>query len=424
MTQVISSALMHNPELQRRRAKAEITQAEARAFSAVQNPFLTTEFDPMEKVYRFGIQKALETGGAPKWAEMASRKRAEIEQAELERDILDLKSNITRAYTEAYINQERIELYKEIYDFIKSKYKEYDNISVVDKLLIEEELINLEQQSEDARQEIEKAHLVMERLTGRNVIEGRKLQNPRVTRIKENLTLEMLVLTALIKRPEVLTIQKELELAEILRRLAIANFYPLIIVEVGGGFNVDAVEERPGSVFASVDIELPILGIEKRQLKAATIRVQQVLKQKKTIEENIKHDVTHTFSLYKYSKERIEKYEKVHLPRLIELMEEVRERYENGEIPIRELLTAEKSRLAIRNDYFDALSDYEYAVSELERAVGTSLEEEDGVFPPYSGGDTPPHAIPYGQQYERLPERLPEKPRRPAVYQPIAPFKF
>src|SRR5690606_6948215 len=114
------------------------------------------------------------------------------------------------------------------------------------------------------------------------------LQNPRVTRIKENLTLEMLVLTALIKRPEVLTIQKELELAEILRRLAIANFYPLIIVEVGGGFNVDAVEERPGSVFASVDIELPILGIEKRQLKAATIRVQQVLKQKKTIEENIK----------------------------------------------------------------------------------------------------------------------------------------
>jgi outer membrane protein TolC len=113
LTQAITSAIAHNPELQRLRSQAEITQAEARSSSTVQNPYFTFDADPLENDYRFGLQKAFETGGSPKWAGRASLKRAEIERARLETATVDLKRRVTSAYTNVYINQEKVIIYKE-----------------------------------------------------------------------------------------------------------------------------------------------------------------------------------------------------------------------------------------------------------------------------------------------------------------------
>ena len=297
-------------------------------------------------------------------------KRAEIQEAELNKRAIELESRVIDAFTIVYINREKIKLLEEIYNFIKSKHEESEKLSEVEKLLTAEDLLKILQDLEDARIEGEKAELILKKLLGREVPAETEFQCPKELKINDDMTEDKLIQISLKKKAEIIENDKELEFALLLKDLAKADWWPLIIADAG--VKVD-FEENQANVFAGLDIELPVLGMEKKQIEAAEKKIARIRENREILEKNTKLEVIETYKLYKFTKKRIEDYEQKHLPRIEKLISTIREKYEKNEISFMDFLKAEKSRIEIQNNYFDALFDFECAFSNLEKAVGISL---------------------------------------------------
>lgn len=114
----------------------------------------------------------------------------------------------------------------------------------------------------------------------------------------------------------------------------------------------------------------------KKEIEVSDARIKQVEDIRKIIEK-IKLEVEDSFKVYEFTKKRLIDYEEKHLPRIDELISIIYEKYQKEELSGRELLRAEQSRIAIHENYFIALYDFEDAFSDLERAVGIALVEEN-----------------------------------------------
>ncbi len=372
LQQAISSALQNNPELQLARGNLEAADLEIIAEANLLNPFFIFDADTGDKIYRFGLQKAFETGRPGRIRRKIGQKQKALRRAQLEVRIIEVEERVIDAFTDVFINQERIKLLEDTFSFIKTEQEEAEDLSEVNQLLVEEELLDILQGLEDAKIEVEKAKLVLAGLLGKEVSEETDLGNPRELKVKDGLTKEKLIEIALKKKPEIIENDMELELAQTLRELAKANYWPLIIADAGA--EVDFEEENAG-FFIGVDIELPVLGIEKRQIMATDRRIEQIKKGRKILEKNLKLEISEAYELYEFTRKRLEDYEDSYLPKKDELISIIRQKYEDSEISFMDLLKAEKSKLRIQNNYFDALFDFEDAFSNLEKAVGISLTE-------------------------------------------------
>lgn len=370
LQQAITSALQNNPDIQLEKGRIDITGIGAVSEANILNPFFTFDADIAEKTYSFGLQKAFETGRLGKIRKKIQDKRRELQDAILNKRAIDLEEKVIDAFTRVYINQEKRKLLDETFEFINNSKENAENLSEVDSLIIEEELLDIIQQLEDTKIEIEKARLLLEELVGEELERGSTFGDPRKLKIKGDLTEKDLLNKALKEKPEIIENDRQIELAKLLENLAKANYWPLIIADSGA--KVDFDEERAG-IFVGLDIELPVLGIEKRQIEAAQKRLDQIMENRKIIEKDIKLEVGEYYKLYEFTKKRLEDYDKKHIPKVESLINTIRKKYKENIITFRELLKAEKSRLKIQNNYFDALMDYENAFSDLEKAVGVSL---------------------------------------------------
>lgn len=375
LNQAISSAIRSNPDIQVQRGKISVMGQEVLSSAIELNPFFLFDTQPSEDVYEFGLQKPFETGRPGKIRKKIRDMRVELEKAELSAQVINLEDRVIDAYTQVFINQERIKVLKDSLDFILHSNEYTESLSEVEQLLAEGEIINITQNLEDSKIEVEKARLVLEELVGEEIRSQTNLGNPRELKIKEGLNEEKLIQIALRKKPEIIENEKELELEKLLKALAKSNLWPLIIA--AAGTRLDFKNERYG-VFISLDIELPILGLEKRQINAAELRIEQVMKARKTIIKNTKLEVSENYKLYEFTKQRLLDYEEKYLPKMQNLIDTVREKYLQEEVHFIDLLKAEKARILIMGNYFDALIDYENAFSDLERSVGVSLVGKDG----------------------------------------------
>ncbi len=379
LNQAITSALRNNPDIQQERGRLQRTNLEIFADVNVLNPFFLFDADLAQRTYSFGLQKAFETGGLGKIRRKIREKRVELQRAELNERIIELEDQVIDTFTQVYINQERIKLLEETFSFIKAKQQEAQNLSEIEELLAEEEIIDIIQRLEDSKIEVDKARLLLEELLGRKVTGETPLESPKELKIKGDMTEEELIEMALKEKPEIIENNKELELAELLKKLARANYWPLVIAD--GGVRINFQESQAG-IFIGLDIELPVLGIERKQIEAAEQRIELIKENRKILEKKIKLEVSETYKLYEFTKKRLEDYDREYLPRTKQLISSIREKYENNEISFSDLLKAEKSKIKIQNNYFDALFDFENAFSDLERAVGITLAEglpEPGV---------------------------------------------
>lgn len=373
MQQAITSALQNNPDIQLERGRVDITGIGAVSEANILNPFFLFNADTADNTYNFGLQKAFETGGLGKIRKKIQEKRRELQKAQLNERMIEVEERVIKAFTDVYINQERIKLLEKTFDFIKAGRKKAEDLSEVDELLVEEELLDIIQSLEDSRIEVEKAKLVLEELLGEKVEKGRRVGDPRDLKLKEGLTTEEeLLKKALEEKPEIIENKRQLELAQLLKDLAKADYWPLIIADAGAEVDFN---ERTAGVFVGLDIELPVLGLEKRQVEAAEKRIEQIKKNRETLEKDIRLEVSETYKLYEFTKERLRDYDRKYLPKIEKLIETIRKKYKKREISFIDLLKAEKSRIKIQNNYFDALFDFENAFSNLERAVGASLAE-------------------------------------------------
>lgn len=374
LQQAITSALQNNPELQLARGRLDAVDIESLAEANLLNPFFIFDADTADKIYRFGLQKAFETGGLGRIRRKIGEKQRALVRAELERRKIEIEEKVIDAFTDVFINQERIKLLQDTLSFIETEQERAQGLSDIDRLLIEEEMLDILQGLEDAKIEVEKAKLVLASLLGKEVSEETDLGNPRELEIREGLTGQRLIEIALEKKPAIIVNDRELELAQALRELAKANYWPLIIADAGG--EIDFEREHAG-FFIGLDIELPVLGIEKRQVMAADKRIEQLKEGREILERDIKLEVSEAYELYEFTRERLVDYEEKYLPRKDELISAIRESYKKGKIKFIELLRAERAKLRIQNNYFDALFDFENAFSDLERAVGISLAEKN-----------------------------------------------
>ena len=320
-----------------------------------------------------GFQKTFETGGIGKIRKIVAEKRLDLQEAQLSMQEIELKNKVTDAFAALYINREKIKILEEAYKFLSENFEEKENISEVDQLIFEEELLNIMQAQEDAKIALEKAVLLLENLIGEDIEEEKELEIFAEDELEKKFKLEELTQTALKKRPAIIENDKELSLAESLKDLAKADRWPLLIADSGSRF---FRKRNKYSAFFGIDIELPVLGVEKKEIEVSEARIEQIKETREIIEKDIEIEVEDNLKVYEFARKRLIDYEEKHLPRIEELITIIREKYEKDEVSCRDLLKAEKARLAFLANYFKALFDYKNAFSDLERAVGITLAED------------------------------------------------
>ncbi len=370
LQQAISAAVLASPELEKERIKMGITRAESIADTGVLNPFFIFDADPREREYEFGLQKAFETGRQGRHRKRIDQKREEMEETLINARIMDLKAKVINAYTAVYINQEKIKILEDSYNFIISEINQNDKLSALNELLVRGELTDIYQQKEDARIAIKQAISILTMLTGHRITEDVTLVDPTKLAAEPDLSTSQLVEIALKERHESILNKQDIELAKIAKDLAVSNLFPLVIVDAGAEVKL---EENTGQFFIGVDVELPVLGAEIRAIERTEERIEQVKKRQKIVEENIMVEVVDSYDVYKTAKERFQEYEQMHIPGINTLLSEIRMKYKNNEISFKDLLEAEKANISIVNNYLTSMLAYKNAITVLENAVGKSI---------------------------------------------------
>lgn|GEM_PF-6683031 len=377
LNQALTSAFQNNPDILLERGKVETAGLGVESEANVLNPFFLFDADTADKTYNFGLQKAFETGGLGKIRKKIQEKRKELQKARLQERVIALEEKVIKAFTQVYINQEKIKLLEETFKYIKKSREEIEDLPEEEELLTEVELLDIKQRLEDARIEIEKARLALEELLGEKVERDSRLGDPRNLDIKENMGKVELIQKALKENSKIIENESLLEIAQLQKNLAKADYWPLIIADAGAEIDFD---EKSTGVFFGLDIELPVMGLEKKQVKIAEKRIEQVKENRKIIESEIRLKISENYELYKFTQKRLEEYDQEYLPKVEKLIVKIREKYSKNEISFKDLLKAEESKIEVQNNYFDALIDFKNAFSDLEKAVGISLAKDLAKF--------------------------------------------
>jgi outer membrane protein TolC len=392
LNQAINIAVERNPVLQAELSRTGISKAEITGLKTVANPYFTFNSSIPEGIYSFGLQKIIQLGNTGKYRKNIASIRREIDLLEVQRKILDVRQETRDAYIQYFASRKKLSVYSEIYDKLKN-YVEHTRKNppknkFLDLLMAENELISLANNIEVTKYEIIKAQNHLEEIVGVDFDKEPALQEPtELPDLLKNLTGEnlsecskqkiaKLTQIALNCRPAAIEANKNIELSRNQYKLAQLGRIPLVILEAGAEIdnnNDEPEQENEVNAFINGNIELPIFDRHQGPVDQALAETEFNIEQKKSIDDNIAHEVKNAYTALAANKERILRYQNSLLPKAEELNKEAIKNYKNANLTASEFLRAERVYIDTQLAYLDALVDFQTAISELERAIGVQL---------------------------------------------------
>jgi cobalt-zinc-cadmium efflux system outer membrane protein len=190
--------------------------------------------------------------------------------------------------------------------------------------------------------------------------------------IKQNLILSELIKNSLKNRADLNVAIKSNELSEKQLRLLKAHRAPEFSLAAGYSYNsIVRNEIAPAPVHnsyaAGIVIPLKFSNINKGEIKAARLAVEQSGKIKQDVENTIVIEVTQAYNVYTAMDKQIENYSHD----LIESAEDILEGrtflYNKGETNLIDVLEAQRTYNEMKTEYYQIMYDYISATIELKR---------------------------------------------------------
>jgi cobalt-zinc-cadmium efflux system outer membrane protein len=125
--------------------------------------------------------------------------------------------------------------------------------------------------------------------------------------------------------------------------------------------------------FVQLGITLPLFHNQGAEIHQAQLTIHQDLLQNTALQRQIQKDITTAFLSLETARNNINIYQKKLIPASIYVLQLSKMSYLNGKTGLINVIYAQQAHLQLRQNYFQAVADYQHAWADLEKAVGEPL---------------------------------------------------
>jgi cobalt-zinc-cadmium efflux system outer membrane protein len=387
LSATMEAGIINNPTLKATRAKLGISDAQILQANLLLNPVLMSDNGVAEKTYRLGIEQTIELGGKRHKRTKLAKINKEITETEILTTLLDTRSNIRSSYIQLYKAQQELILSQEILDItqklseIANKREQAGDIAKLDVLQAEITMVKAKSDIQTSKLNVNQGFNNLAANIGSDISRTAILEKPvlyeefNTINNKDDEFVNKLVDIAYSSRPEIKTLEKNIEAQEMCLRIAKADIVPNLTVAVGP----DLVKESGTNlnVFAMANMEVPLFNRQQGTIKeiAAQKEVyeQELVAQKTKINQEIKN----AWAGIVNNAESIKIYENEIIPKAQDVLNKSNLSFKEGKSNILTSLNAQEAYINTKRGYIQVMADYENSLSDLERALGVGKGDDN-----------------------------------------------
>ncbi|WP_441000448.1 TolC family protein [Fodinibius sp. SL11] len=382
----LSKALLENPRLQSYGWQVRVKEAERIQASLLPNPTLNAEmenfggtgpfegYDAREVTVKLG-QKILLGADRLKRKRLAGATK-KLAGWDYEAQRLDVLTGVTKAYISALEAQRQWQQQKELVDVAQNLYNSISaqvkagKVSKLAQTKAQVELSRAKIDLENARNQWESARSSLAAYWGS--------EQPQFQQLKGELSMPSAipeyakVQTYIQQNPDVARWATELQQRESALDLAQARGIPDITVS--GGYK-RAEDLGASAAIVGVSIPLPFFDRNQGNIKAAKYELSRVQTQREAAVTQTYKALQTAYNKLDAAAHEVNQLQEQVLPGAKTAFEAAQIGYRQGKFDYLEVLDAQRTLFSTRTRYIQALAEYNRAVAEVERLVGTPLSE-------------------------------------------------
>lgn len=389
----VAVAMEQNPSLQASRHHADAARENVGTRGALPDPMLgfgyfietpETRVGPQESALM--LNQRIPFFGKLSLDRKIAARTADIADRAYDRNALDLRFNVQRAFYEYYAVTRIASVLAEEQELLR-RMEEVAQVRYANGLVRQQDALKAQlslSQVDDEIQVVDRRRSDVEaRLNALlNRRPGSPLPEPVVPDSLAGVPpIGSLVETALERRPEVQSARIEIERAQDSRSLAKRNYFPDLTlgaqwVQVGQR-DMPGLEDNGKDIFqVNASINIPLwVGKRSAAVGRAEADEARARSTKSSWEVRISNDVHDALEKVRIARDRVVLYRDVIIPQATQTFQASESDYQTGEANFLNYLDSERMLLAVRRKFYDVIADYGAKRAQLERTVGTPLAE-------------------------------------------------
>jgi len=387
-----------NPQLLAAQRNLKISAAGITIAGATPNPQISLQYG-FGSVYtkagnpqQLGINQTVELAG--KRSKRLSLAKSQYELAILQYNStrFDIHGQVRRAYAELAAaiasdrsQEEQVQLLQRLVYIAR---KRFEAGAAPEAELLQAQLVlnQTEPQLRQAQGRIRQARIQLNALMGDSPAQNIEITDPGMfnVAVKQTAlvpmtnaqipTIQSLLAQGYEQRLDFKSAQQQIEVAQRQLRLARAQRTPDL--QLSGGYlftTEDAPNPNTNGVFFGATVNLPIFYRQQGEVAQAQATIEQSTEQQNVVRSQIAVDVRSAYEALLIAREKIRKYQSRLLPDSREVLALAEESYQVGKTNLASAIAVEQADQQNRSAYVDAVTAYQSAYADLEKAVGTPL---------------------------------------------------
>ncbi len=392
LEQCTAIALQNNPLLQSVYKQYQASRARVRQAKALPQPEISLDYDLQPRFFDvgaageayIGVEQLIEFPGKRYLRGKIARKEADESLCDMEQAKLELVSQVKSAFYSLLLAQENHTYAQENRDYTldflakaKEKYAAGD-VSKLELLRARVEAAQAENRLKVAMKRVKLAKASLNFFLAREKNRPLSISGTLKSTLLA-LNLEELTTRSLELRPEIKKIETALAKEKLNRTQAYLNYLP--------DFSLGAARHRvtgePSTWDVTLSFQVPLFFWQplSGEVAEAKANIGAMKAQMQYAQLSIALEVENAFHNAQSYQDQIAFFEQEVLAEAQEAHRMSVESYKEGKIGSIELIAARKTLLEIKQAYAQTLFDYQLALAELEKSVGSILPIEQTVSP-------------------------------------------
>ncbi len=371
----IDRALAANPTIAAARLAGAVNAAALEVAGERPNPEATVEFEKEAPKQAFGFALPVELGGKRGKRLAVSQAAIRAGDAELAATITQVRNDVRRAYFEGVIAEARLEIFRELRDLSQrardSAQARFESGDAPRLETMQAELALSAAQNDAASAE----GAVVAAQSRLNALLGFSLDTRPLlsTAIDQGgpVTTAALLDRAHGASAELVVLDRRIEeqraKVDLARALRVPDIVPTATL------THDAEPEFTYGWRAGVTVTLPVFTTHKAGVLVEETTLALLTAQRQAAQLRIDGDVTAAAAIAETQRQAYARYRDVILPQAQQVEQLAQDSYQLGQTGIAALLQALQASRDARLRSLDAVSQFQAALADLERAIGTSL---------------------------------------------------
>jgi len=340
LEQATQLAINHNLQLKSALARRDVGQTQIKTANARLNPYLMSDNGIAERTYRLGLEQYIELGGKRKSRVAVATAQSQVIEADIRTQMLNLRTDVRRAYSHLYNALERKKTYQNIVQTtaellaVAKKRQQSGDVAMVDVLGARIAFANARNDEQTVAYQAIEAKNRLSSLMNQPLEPNIQLAPP-TTFAQENLllipqspksgqplqvqvseavvNLDALIQQAMKDRPELQGNLRAQAVEQKQLALARANRIPSLRLAAGPDL-VTGLDGVFSAFFMMGNLEIPVFNRQQDPIQEALAQIKQLQLPQQSLKNQITYEVINAHIAFIANKERVKNYETELLP--------------------------------------------------------------------------------------------------------------